>query len=75
MYCLRSELVADQSLDLPPTVENIIFLVVGMVLLHSLVLALCIFERINFGWSLTIASSVCACGLTIYFITRSKNIA
>lgn len=75
MYCLRSELVADQSLDLPPTIENIIFLMVGMVLLHSLVLALCIFEKVSFGWSLTIASSVCACGLTVYFITRAKSIA
>ena len=44
MYCLRIELVADQPSHMPPDVENLVFLVIGLVLLYSLVLALCIYE-------------------------------
>lgn len=73
MYCLRIELVADQPSHMPPDVENLVFLVIGLVLLYSLVLALCIYERTSLGQSFAIASGVCASSLALYVLTREKR--
>ena len=72
MHCLRSELAHHEPLDLPPTAENLLFLGIGMVLLFSLVLALCIFERLTIATSFGIASGACGCALVLYGLTRAK---
>ncbi|GHS84199.1 hypothetical protein PAGU2196_50330 [Pseudomonas sp. PAGU 2196] len=72
MYCLRCELRADQSFDMPPTLANIIFLLLGLVLLFSLVLALCLFEQFAFGISFGVATAVCAGALVMFFMVRKQ---
>lgn len=73
MYCLRSELVADQRFDLPPTFENLVFLAIGMVLLFSLVLAICMFEQSGYPMGFATASAVCGGALSIFIIMRWKT--
>lgn len=72
MHCLRSEFAHHEPLDLPPAAENLLFLVIGMVLLFSLVLALCIFEQLHIGASFGIASGACGSALVLYGLTREK---
>ncbi|MNP11081.1 hypothetical protein D3C76_1032550 [compost metagenome] len=73
MHCLRCELVAQHPLNMPPNVENLLFLVVGLVLIYSLILALCIFEKVGLGQSFGTASGVCASALALYVLTREKR--
>ncbi|MFJ3449667.1 hypothetical protein ACIPM0_15810 [Pseudomonas sichuanensis] len=72
MYYLISGLREDQSFDIPPTLVNMIFLLVGMVLLFSLVLALCMFEQFGSRMSFVVAAAVCVCALSVFFVMRKQ---